>query len=312
MVTNPDGSVSDITLTGTPPANTNYMRVRIVAKDRPIPHGAVCGSYDNGSADQKSAYGSRCQAQGVQACPFYTAQGARIVATFEAQASNGAEWANMQRGLPANYKKTPMETSAGQAFADIGGASGVLGAGVPAAMAYAFISAIPTPDPYLAGVPKESRLTTQITFEPEQVPVDGKTRHHNTSDGTPPRTDPESAIRLKAGTGFHVIDWKDDESYQGVDTPFFGMVNQINFRVLHPIQHCYRQDKCDPIILGGKPAPGWRRGSYSAINFTSHALRMPGYPAFDESQNYCRLAIIAVPRPISIDELPSSPAITSC
>ena len=40
-VTNPDGSVSDITLTGTPPANTNYIRVRIVAKDRPIPHGVM-------------------------------------------------------------------------------------------------------------------------------------------------------------------------------------------------------------------------------------------------------------------------------
>ena len=50
-------------------------------------------------------------------------------------------------------------------------------------MAYAFISAIPTPDPYLAGVPRSLRLTTQITFEPEQVPVDGKQCYYNTSDG---------------------------------------------------------------------------------------------------------------------------------
>lgn len=73
-----------------------------------------------------------------------------------------------------------------------------------------------------------------------------------------------------------------------MDSVFFGFVNQINYRILNNVQHCYRSDKCDPVILSTDPAKGWRRGSFSGVDFSSSPLRMPGYPGYNETANFCR------------------------
>jgi hypothetical protein len=283
--TSSGGSVTAITMTpsgGSTPKT--HARIRVLAKNRPIPDPGLCSFYDPDAKDKKAAYRSRA---GSSACPYYTAQGQRIVATYQGIASNGAEWANMQRGLPAGYKKSPIETSQGQSLNEFTGGTGGIGGGVVAGLAGAYLANVQTPDPYTAGVPKDDTIHYDVTFGPETIPVAGKQQYYDTKTGAPPRVDPESKLLLRAGTGYHMIDWKEEEAYGGVDTVFFGFVNQINYRLMHSVQHCYRTDKCNPIILGGSPAPGWRRGRYSGVNFTNHPLRPPGYPAFDGSKLHC-------------------------
>ena len=298
------GSISIVKTAGTPPTITCF-RVRIVPRERPTPHNTLCAFSDD-AKDQKSAYLQKCRASGVAPCSFFTSQGAQILATYEGIASNGAEWANLQRGLPQTqsssttdaatgktttvqqpYKKNPYDTAQSQAMMDMAGASGTLGAGVGAMMAYRFAGEVMTPDAYTSGIPKEEVTRYAITYEPEKIPVSGKIKYHDTPDGLPSSKDPEGKIKLQRGSGFHLIDWKDQEGYDGVDGLFFGMVNQINYRIMHSVQHCYRADKCDAIILGRPIAPGWRRGQYAGVDFTNHPLKMPGYPAHDAHSEFC-------------------------
>ncbi|MCL2641871.1 MAG: hypothetical protein FWD53_13555, partial [Phycisphaerales bacterium] len=244
---------------------TSYMRLRILRKDHPIPHKSLCAFYGEEADDKTAAYQSQCKTQDVRPCPFYRAQGPRILATYEAKASNGAEWANLQRGLPPGSKKSPIETAYGQSMFDMGNAAGAGGFGVTATMAYSFIGAAQSPDPYTEGLPKDFRMTPEITFEPEKVPIDGKQCYYDTPNGKPPYQDPTSKLKIKRGTGFHLLDTQSNASFGGVDSVFFGFINQINYRVMHSVQHCYRSDKCDAIM---KSPPhnatlGWRRGSYS-------------------------------------------------
>jgi hypothetical protein len=278
------GNATAVTLVPAGGTPKTHIRIRVLAKNRPIPDPSLCSFYDPDAKDKKAAYRTRA---GTAACPYYTAQGQRIVATYQGIASNGAEWANMQRGLPAGYKKSPIETSAGQSLNEFTGGTGGIGGGVVAGLAGAYLANIQTPDPYTAGVPKDDTIHYDVTFGPETIPVAGKQQYYDTKTGAPPRVDPESKLLLRAGTGYHMIDWKDEEAYGGVDTVFFGFVNQINYRLMHSVQHCYRTDKCNPIILGSSPAPGWRRGRYSGVNFINHPLRPPGYPAFDGSGLHC-------------------------
>ena len=268
-------------------AGLTHVRVRTFRKDRPLPHATLCATYDGTSKDQRKVYTDKAKAQNVKPCPFFTATGPRILATFEGIASNGSEWANMERGLPPGYKKSAGETAQGQGLLAAGAALGGFGLGIGAGIAWWMAANTMTPDPFINGVDKPVYSTTEITFEPEKVPVAGKQTYYDTADGLPPYSNAEDALRVRAGTGFHTIDWKSEEPYGGTDTVFFGMVNQINYRLMHSVQHCYKPDKCNPIIFGGKPATGWRRGGYSNIDFTAHALRVPGYPAHDYSARYC-------------------------
>lgn len=178
-----NGQVASFTVTNVGGTTLTRIRVRVLQKDRPIPHHSLCAFYDEDADDKNAAYRSKCGQQSVKPCPFYRPQGPRMVATYEAKASNGAEWANLERGMPPGSKKSPMETAYGQAMYDMAGAAGGTGFGVASWMAYNFIGAVQTPDPYTAGLPKESRMTAEVTFESEKVALEGKQRYYATKDG---------------------------------------------------------------------------------------------------------------------------------
>ena len=177
-----------------------------------------------------------------------------------------------------------------------GVASGTLGAGASTLIAFQMARNLPEPEAYSEGIPKEEQQRYTVTFEPERVAIKGRERYFDTPDGLPPFKDPDSKIKVRRGTGYHTIDWKEEEAFGGVDTVFWGMVNQINYRILSNVQHCYRSDKCNAIIRGRAAAPGWIRGRYSGINFKDSPLRMPGYPAHDAHDDYCLYGNIRCPK----------------
>jgi hypothetical protein len=78
--------------------------------------------------------------------------------SYQAVAANGAEWANMQRGLPPGYKKSPFDTAAGQTFMSFGGL-GPIGLGLPGAMGMVFAQNVLTPDPFTVW-PAQGRLNS--------------------------------------------------------------------------------------------------------------------------------------------------------
>lgn len=270
-------------LTGNP-VSYDEVRARVFANDAPVTDPKLCAFTSDGD-DVKSDYAA---AGGV--CPNFTPQGQQIMAAYQGVASNGAEWANQQRGLPAGYKKHPHDTARGQAALDI--ASGSLGApsggfGIGFMMGMQAAASVSTPDPYTRGYEKQEQQTISVTFEPEIVPIAGKTRFYDTPDGLPSNTDPEADIRIRPGTGQHVLDLKSNEPYSGVDSTMFGFVNQINYRVKSQVQHCYRSDRCDPIITGIGGASGWIRNRYSNVDFTEHPLKMPGVAGLDGTDKAC-------------------------
>jgi hypothetical protein len=274
-----------MTLLASPGAQVN-LRFLIQKADAPVPHRKLCGVYylppegvANGTDYSKQKYreaGGRCS--------HYTPQGIRVVGSYQAVAANGAEWANMQRGLPANYKKSPLDTAYGQTmmgFASLGPIGGGVGGLVGAYAMRSGMSAL-TPDPFTSGLPKEDNQRIEIEWVPEQKTLTGKSQYYNTFNGLPRQVaDPAGDIRIDASTGFYAIDDHDLTPLGGVDTTFYGMVNQNNYRIMHSVQHCYRSDKCNPIITSPNGNVGWRRGWFGGIDFTNSPLRMAGYPAGD-------------------------------
>ena len=86
---------------GNSPFTIGSVRFRSQTKNRPRPHNTLCAFSDGTVTNPAAAYYQMANQQHFTPCPFYTAQGPRVVASFEATAANGAEWANLQRGLPA-------------------------------------------------------------------------------------------------------------------------------------------------------------------------------------------------------------------
>jgi hypothetical protein len=76
-------------------------------------------------------------------------------------------------------------------------------------------------------------------------------------------------VRIDASTGFYPLDESETTPFGGVDTTFYGMVNQNNYRIMHSVQHCYRADKCNTIINSPNGNVGWRRGWFGGIDFTN-------------------------------------------
>jgi hypothetical protein len=252
---------------------------------KPSPHGTLCGMYAKpGGGDPTSHDEAK---QGYKAagglCSYYTPTGVKVVASYEAEATNGAEWANMQRKVPPNYKKHPYETNAGSAMFEIG----MTGGGLSAPLGIAMANSVPTPDPFTEGLKKEEFQRVTVEYEPETVSMEAKDTYYDTVDGKPRGKDPESDLRVRAGTGQHAMDWIDMAPYGGVDSIFFSMVNQTNYRMMQKVMHCYRADKCDPIINAPLGNVGWQRGRYSGVNFSTHTLKPPGYPGHDGSEKWC-------------------------
>jgi len=259
------------------PGNPASLTIHKVRRERPITHRSKCAI---STRDAYKAAGGKC--------PFHTPHGVRTLAAYEGIASNGAEWVNLQQGLPPGYKTNPFETKAAQDALAIGGfADAVGGMGIGTGMAYSMIAAMGATDPFTDGHTKADTTRVEITYEPEIVSVARKETFYNTPDGLPAAKHPESDIRVRPGTGNYMLDEKAHEPFGGVDSPFFSMVNQINYRLQRNVQHCYRPDRCDTIITVPQGDRGFVRGRYSAINFTSHALRMPGYPAYDGTDSPC-------------------------
>jgi hypothetical protein len=267
------------------PGASSFLRLILRRKVAPIPHPTLCGMYDGSKFNEntRAVVTQDAKLKYQQAggkCPHYTPMGPRILCSYEANAVNGSEWANMQRGLPPGYKKGPLETAAGQTFIGFLGV-GPIGAGVPAFMGLAFAATAMSPDPFSSGLPPEESSRIEITYAPELKSLTGKTEYYNTKDGKPHGEDPGGQIRLDPSTNFHALDALDTTALGGVDSTFFGNVNVQNYRVMHNVQHCFRSDKCTSIINSPGGNIGWRRGWFGGLDFTTHPLRMPGYPAGD-------------------------------
>ena len=247
----------------------------------PSPNPALCAMYTDTGAVGIKAYNT---AGGK--CPYYTPLGARVVGSYSAVAANGSEWAYMGRGYPPGYKKKWYETQTAQIFNAVGAATGI-GMGIPSFLAFMYAQSSSTSDPYTAGLPSDDYQRVTITYVPETKSVAAKQTYYDTSDGKPKAQEPEQDLKVVAGTGFNALDTTANAPYGGVDTPFFGFVNVINYRVMKTVQHCYRGDKCDTIITDPKGSLGFRRGLFSNVNFISHALSTPGYPALDGTSRYC-------------------------
>jgi hypothetical protein len=275
-------SVNDLLLS--PGTNVTLLLI-IRPMNTPYPHHALCGQYagpagaaatgrDDAIAGYKAAGGK---------CKYYSPVGARTVGAYTVQASNGAEWANMQRGLPPGYKKGWADTAAGQSLMDIG----LAGGGFTAGLGFAYARNVITPDPFTAGLQQDDFQRVEVTYVPEVQQIEGKQTYYDTPDGKPKQQNPEADIRIRQGTGFFPIDFKEDQPLSGVDTVFFSMVNQTNYRILRNVMHCYKSDKCNSIITDPNGNVGWVRGRYSDVNFSNHALRVPGYPGLDGTDKYC-------------------------
>jgi hypothetical protein len=93
---------------------TVKVRCIVTRNETPYPHKTLCASYHEapvGDPNPKD-YSKQQYIKAGGKCPFYTPQGRQVVGSYQAVAANGAEWANLQRGLPANYKKNrPRPTS---------------------------------------------------------------------------------------------------------------------------------------------------------------------------------------------------------
>ena len=266
------------------PAGTVTIRLSLYNKNRPYPSGKLCGIYQDkdgklptSNADAKEGY----QIAGGL-CPYYTPLGQRVVASYQQAAANGAEWANMQAGLPADYKQSPAETMAGQGAMSTFGDGVGMGLGARMSLQEAYL---PTPDPYTAGTTSTAYQRIELTFTPEMVSVAGKSTYM-TNPNPPTNEDASQFIRVHPD-GNHIIDYFNEASYGGVDTVFFGMVNQINYRIMRAVQHCYTPDKCNPIITDPTGSVPWIRGRFSNINFIGSDLCPPGYPALDGTDRYC-------------------------
>lgn len=244
----------------------------------PQPHpSSLCTFYDGEADDPAAAY--RDAGGG---CPYYTPQGPRVLATYEAVASNGAEWANLDRGLPADHRKSPAETDFGRTMLSMAGYP--MGYGAVHSLALSIANSQQLPDPYTDGVEKEQYTHVEVTYEPEVVSLGGRQVRNLEKD---PR-DPEGGERIVPGTGFRTLDTVENAAYPGVDSLFYGLVNQLNYRLMHSVQHCYRPDRCDRIIsTPGGGGDSFQRGRFAGVDFTAHPWRPEGYPAADASENLC-------------------------
>lgn len=270
------------------------LKFERVRRNRPITHHALCAFHTDGDSETvKAAYRS---AGGK--CPFYTPQGRRTLATYEANANSGHEWSAIKR-LAGAFNSDPRADAA----ASLGG-MGMTGDLVAGAVQAGFIGELPE----ISGVAKLQRTTIDVTYEPEVLPPASKQKIYvdnlgneyeptysdlNESgrfaldDLTGAGGDDVQNLQIKRGTGEHLIDEKSNAPMDGVDTPFFGMVNQTNYRVMNNIMHCYRPEECDPIITVPQHDRGFIRGRFSNIDFTDHEFHIEGYPAHDGSTKYC-------------------------
>lgn len=298
------GAITSITVTGTGainPASSStgffsspgaFVKVHTVVQSlkMPYPDPPLCAMYSGPTPTDQSIDPKVQYKNAGGRCPYYTPTGPRVVHSYQASASNGAEWANLQRGLPAGYSKGPLETSFGQTMMQFAGMGSFEGP-----IAFNLALDAPTIQPFTKGLPEEDNSTVTITWVPEVVPIGGKSTYYNTSDRLPHGTTPIQDVRIDPTTGFYTFDDEDITPFGGVDSTFYGMVNQINYRVLYPVQHCYVASHCDAIIHNPSGNVGFRRGRYSNVNFLTHPLRMPGYPAYDGTDKYCHTGNMRCP-----------------
>lgn len=237
---------------------------------KPVTNKLLCPSYDgNSQADATAHY----KLNGGQ-CPYYTPQGARVVLAYEGYANTQAELNRMRQQL-----KTPLPRTSG-----MGGLDGFLADRLIQPLDIDYTPDIDDPNK------RFSRPRVEITYEPQVVGVQAKQTYYDTFDGKPSLRDPDGSTKVKAGTGLFPLDEKANEPFAGVDTPFFGLVNQINYRVMQNVQHCYRASTCNSIITTRTQKPGFKRGRYSGVNFASvtyAALRPPNAPASDGTETHC-------------------------
>jgi hypothetical protein len=267
------------------PGSSATLHIRRWRIARPMPHKTLCAMYDGPTEAQPNVDPKQRYFAAGGKCSFYTPVGRRVVASYSMQASNGAEWANMQRNVPPGYKKAWYETGTGQSMMDMAGLGG--GFGVVTGLGFAYGQNVQTPDAFTGGLPQEDFQRVSVEYVPEIVSLAGKSTYYATSDGKPHGQDPENDIRVRPASGFNMIDFKEQQPYPGVDTVFFAMVNQNNYRLTRNVMHCYNQSRCNKIINSPGSNVGWSRGRYSAVNFTNHELRMPGYPGVDGTDSQC-------------------------
>lgn len=235
-----------------------------IARPYPVPN--LCALCNGNTQQSRVAY----KAAGGQ-CPYYTPQGIRTVLAYTGEAREQQELWRMQRVM-----HTPALGTAG-----LPGIGGVVAGGI-------FQYGPPNPITEVSDANEGfAQKRISVTYEPEIVGVDGRQTFYDTFDGKPRENNPENDLRIKPGTGMFPLDEKANEPFAGVDTPMFGFVNQINYRVMQNTMHCYKASRCDNIITTRTIAPGFVRGRFSGVNFTSHALRMPGYPARDGTDTQC-------------------------
>lgn len=264
--------------------------LEVLPRNSPSPS-PRCGLYvnpDGGGASGRDEAVAGFRAAGGT-CPYYTPVGRRVLGSYTVQASNGSEWANMQRGLPPGYRVNPIDTQYGQTMLDFAGASGGLGVGSAAAIGYGLAGAAITPDPFTGGLEQDEYRRVRIEWRPETLSVGGKERYYDTPDGRPRSylDAPEADLRVRAATGRRTFDRVEGVPLSGTDSIFFDQVNQINYRLLASVQHCYDPELCDPIIHDPAGNVGWRRGFFGGVDFTGHPLRPPGYPGGDGSAKHC-------------------------
>ncbi len=236
----------------------------------PVTSKSLCPKYDGTTADQaRETY----KTAGGQ-CAYYTPQGPRVLLAYEGQAQTQWELNRLRQQL-----QNPLPRTSG-----MGGLDGFLADRLIQPVDFNYVPDIDDPNKGFA------RPRVEISYSPEIVPTAAKETYYDTEDGRPASRDPESDLRIRAGTGFFPIDEKANEPFRGVDTPFFGMVNQINYRVMQNVMHCFKADHCTTIITTRTNPPGFRRGRFSNIDFSSAtytALRPTGYPALDGTSTYC-------------------------
>lgn len=257
------------------------VQVVVRRKNAPYPHPKLCAFYEaQPEGNTTNDYTRKRYATEGGKCQYYTPKGRQTMGSYSAEAANGAEWANMQRGLPPGYKKGVAETAYGQTAMQMVGL-GPIGGGFGAMMGVqGMFSALALgPDPYTNGSTKEDNSRIEVEFVPEVVSLTGKTQYYDTPTGKPRSKDPDQDVKINASTSLWTLDEHETTTFDGVDTTFFGMVSQHNYRITKSVQHCFRSDKCTPIINSPNGNIGWRRGWFGGVNFENHPLRMPGYPA---------------------------------
>lgn len=234
----------------------------------PVTHKKLCATYGGSSTGAaRDAY----KTAGGQ-CPYYTPQGQRVLMAYTGTANTAEQLSRLKQ-----ITQNPAPGSSG-----LPGLGGFIADTLIQPLDTSYQGTLSDPN---AGV-QQTRVV--VTYQPEVVSPGAKQSGYKTADGKPAIARyPDDDLDVIPGTGDFPLDEIAQEPFKGVDSPFFGFANQINYRVMQNVQHCYKAENCDSIIKVRGISMGFVRGRYSNVNFKTSPLRMANYPASDGTDSYC-------------------------